>query len=531
MERICPCGYVFKKPVKFCPECGMAYEQAIISDVVNKSNDNLIKEFDKKEELKILLHPFLVPHTHGLRTFFIGNEGSAKNEYIQKTAQFLYSLGKTKQPDYKWVSFSNLPKQFEENVLYVIGDIQNAIDHLFNLEDFSSEGAHEQLVYQRKLDELLVAPQSIYIILEGTKTEYKGFINLNAKIPFIFHTKIEFEDLTNKEIYDAFKSELSEYYKKYADNNYETKFIDYLDRNRRYFPFNNIELAKYLVSESTESGELSLPKERYTTQSLENLFSSIIGMDNVKSKLTELNSYLKVRKELEAKGATLPPFNLHMMFLGNPGVGKTSVARLVAKILFDLGYIREDKLIEVCSKDLVSAFSGQTGIKTNRVIARAMGGVLFVDEAYALSNSCGQAGAEAIAILIKAMEDYKGDIVMMFAGYSQEMDEFVKSNSGIESRISYNFNFADYTTDELLAIFMLKLKKTGLTITDDGTTAVRNILKFVAGRRNFGNGRFVDKLLQATLTQHATLGLTGDDLLVLRKESVPEISSVMRSIK
>ena len=160
-----------------------------------------------------------------------------------------------------------------------------------------------------------------------------------------------------------------------------------------------------------------------------------------------------------------------------------------------------------------------------------MGGVLFIDEAYALSNSCGQAGAEAIAILIKAMEDFRGEMVVMFAGYTAEMDDFVKSNSGIESRISYNFSFNDYSVDELLEIFKLKLSKTHMTITEDGLLAVRDVLKLVAGRRNFGNGRFVDKMLQAVLTKHASLNLSSDEVMELKKASIPKIDEIMQSIK
>ena len=488
---------------------------------------NTISDIKLKEILRTLISPF----TYGFKGIFVGNRGSRKEEAYIQLKNTLVLAGKIKDEKIEFISFNNMPKEFEPNRLYIITDLQTAVNYLFNLDDFSNESAGNQRKYQDLLERLIHAPYSCYIVLDGTNVECKGFVTLDPKIPFLFNTNLTFPDLNNDEIYDAFYKEIPTDYKGMVTEQYKTEFISYLDRNRRFYPFNNLDLANYLAGECAKKGELVIPAERHQTKSLDELFDSIIGMDNVKKKLVELNNYLAARVMMEEHGAVLPPFSLNMMFLGNPGVGKTSIARIVAKILFDLGYIREEKLIECTSKDLVSAYSGLTGVKTNRVISRAMGGVLFIDEAYALSNSCGQAGAEAIAILIKAMEDFRGEMVVMFAGYTAEMDDFVKSNSGIESRISYNFSFNDYTVDELLEIFKLKLRKTNMTITDEGLLSVRNVLKLVAGRRNFGNGRFVDKMLQAVLTKHASLNLDSDEVMQLRKESIPTIDEIMQSIK
>ena len=151
---------------------------------------------------------------------------------------------------------------------------------------------------------------------------------------------------------------------------------------------------------------------------------------------------------------------MHMVFTGNPGTGKTTIARVIAKILFDIGIIHENKLIEVERKDLVGEYQGKTAIKTFDVIDKAMGGVLFIDEAYSLSpKTSGNSdfGDEAIATLIKAMEDHKDQLVVIFAGYKDEMKTFIDSNPGIASRIGYTFDFKDYTPDELVKIFYLIL--------------------------------------------------------------------------
>lgn len=197
--------------------------------------------------------------------------------------------------------------------------------------------------------------------------------------------------------------------------------------------------------------------------------------------------------------------NLHMMFLGNPGCGKTTLARYIGKILFERGFLRENKFIEVTSKDLVAG--AQTGIKTSKLIQESMGGVLFIDEAYSLVD-CGQAGAEAIAILIKAMEDHKDDIVVMLAGYTKEMGEFVDINSGIVSRINYTFKFNDYNKEELYEIFKIKLANTGMKIKEEDEPEIKirmidDLLTYSLSIRNSGNGRFIDRVIQSTLINHA----------------------------
>ena len=172
-------------------------------------------------------------------------------------------------------------------------------------------------------------------------------------------------------------------------------------------------------------------------------------------------------------------------------------------------------------------FLGQTPLKTGRVINSALGGVLFVDEAYSLAQSQGATGAEVISTLIKAMEDNKGNLVVIFAGYSKEMQEFIRANSGIQSRIGYTFEFADYTEDELFDIFKLKSDKIGFTIDAGAEKRLREIINFGRNRKNFGNGRYVDNILQKTLTKQASLDLKDKDILKLTEKSIPTIEEIM----
>ena len=197
--------------------------------------------------------------------------------------------------------------------------------------------------------------------------------------------------------------------------------------------------------------------------------------------------------------------NLHMVFLGNPGTGKTTVARLVAGILYNLKCINQDKLIEVSAKDLVAEYVGQTAPKTMNVIEKAMGVVLFIDEAYSLaSNGQNTYNDEAIATLIKAMEDYRDNLVVIFAGYTKEMQAFLDSNSGIVSRIGYMLEFEDYTTDQLVEIFKKMVTKSGFVLEDGAIEKLKQIINEHKNDENFGNARFVRNVYEKTIIKHAS---------------------------
>ena len=246
-----------------------------------------------------------------------------------------------------------------------------------------------------------------------------------------------------------------------------------------------------------------VPKIR-ETKSIDEIFSeldSLVGLYDIKKILRDLVNLISLKDKSDLNISNV---NLHMLFLGNPGTGKTTVARHLANILYNLGYIKENKLLEVSSKDLVAEYVGQTAIKTYGVIERALGGVLFIDEAYSLSSKNNSYNDEAIATLIKAMEDNRDNLVVIFAGYTKEMQDFINSNSGIASRIGYTLNFKDYTEDELLEIFKGMVTKAGFKITNEALYKARNIVKEHLNDKNFGNARFIRNMYEKTVTQHAT---------------------------
>lgn len=500
-------------------------EGATENDIYSR-NYNELKKLEFDQEIEELLSPLAMPGIKGLRCAFIGEEGTNKESIINNIAKYLHRIGKisTDKVQYRTLGTHTV---FEDDKLYVIMGIQEFLETLDSNDDFSKEAAHGKKDSKRLIQSLVQNYKGKYIILDGTPLELKRFLTVNAKLPYIFDNAIYFKDYDNEKILEMFEKNLLPFHKKLMqDGENKDKVRSYLEKNRRYIPFKNKELSLFLAGYVSRKDNLTLPKERYRASTLEEMFSELIGMNNVKKQLTEFNEFLKLQKKLEEKGKQIPNFNLHMLFIGNPGTGKTTVARMVAKTLFDLGYIKENKCIEVEAKDLVAAYVGQTAMKTNNVINSALGGVLFIDEAYSLAQTK-EYGDEAISTLVKAMEDNKGDLVVIFAGYTKEMQEFLRTNSGLQSRIGYTFEFADYTEDELYQIFKLKSDKIGFTISKEAEKKIREIINFGRNRKNFGNGRYVDNILQKTLTKQAMLNLKDSDILKLKEDSIPTIEEIL----
>lgn len=284
------------------------------------------------------------------------------------------------------------------------------------------------------------------------------------------------------------------------ENELKIKLLDYIKETHKDikdYPMYRNNLINYI------SFHKEVPKLK-EIKSIDEVFkelNELVGLSDVKKVLHDLVNLIGLKEKSTLNIASV---NLHMLFLGNPGTGKTTVARHLANILYNLGYIKENKLLEVSSKDLVAEYVGQTAIKTYSVIERALGGVLFIDEAYSLSSKNNSYNDEAIATLIKAMEDNRDNLVIVFAGYTKEMEDFINSNSGIASRIGYTLNFKDYTEDELVLIFKGMVEKAGFKITDKALSKARMIINENKNMKNFGNARFVRNMYEKTVVMHAT---------------------------
>ncbi len=232
----------------------------------------------------------------------------------------------------------------------------------------------------------------------------------------------------------------------------------------------------------------------------------LIGLNSVKEEVKTLRNYIIIQQEREKKGLKTTPVSYHCVFTGNPGTGKTTVARIVADVYRSLGVLKKGHLVETDRSGLVADYVGQTATKTNKIIDRALDGVLFIDEAYSLATGGdNDYGKEAIATLLKRMEDNRDRLVVILAGYSDEMKQFIDSNPGLQSRFNRYIHFPDYNADELFQIFEANCKKNDYVMTDEAKTALKSLLeKAVAEKdKNFGNARFVRNLFEKTLERQA----------------------------
>jgi SpoVK/Ycf46/Vps4 family AAA+-type ATPase len=261
-------------------------------------------------------------------------------------------------------------------------------------------------------------------------------------------------------------------------------------------------------AQQEQAGTSKAQEEATPPESIEELKKELegyIGLSVIKKEVQSLINLVTVQKLRRQNDLPVDELSLHMVFSGNPGTGKTMIARLMSRIYRSLSILTKGQLVEVDRGGLVAGYVGQTAIKTGEAIQKALGGVLFVDEAYALTDHGeNDYGQEAVDTLLKAMEDHRDDLVVIVAGYTELMEAFVHSNPGLESRFNRFMHFPDYTVEEMLAIFDMRCQKSGYTLAEDARSLLKGLLALLSlDVKGFGNARGVRNLFERAVSAQA----------------------------
>lgn len=345
------------------------------------------------------------------------------------------------------------------------------------------------------------------------------------KLDDLTNNSYEFETAL-KEMVDNKKHSELEFIKRLGNLSNNDKFPKIKDRQSTVLEL----LYKYLGSRLIDS-EYAILKE-INTKSFDELsdeLNSLIGLENVKKEIEDLVIFNKVQKNREKIGLKKTNRTMHMAFLGNPGTGKTTVARIVGNMYRSLGILSKGHFIEASRTDLIAEYQGQTASKVKRLIQKAKGGVLFIDEAYSITENdkSDSYGRECLTELTKALEDYRDDLVVIVAGYDELMKKFFESNPGLKSRFNYSITFEDYTVDQMFDIFLSYCKNEDYILQESAAERLKKYLDKQSedSENKNSNGRFVrnvfDKIIMNQAKRLSNLSLpTKENYITILEEDI-----------
>ena len=497
--------------------------------------DNLYISDDSKNMLKKMIE-YARKYNEGIEKQFIpfnmcvySNDKDTINKIIELVNDFTIYFSYARRADCVQASLYTLEK------VDAVEEIYSDKNSIIVFKDLEGLNAQEQIFkdkfWHRIEEKNLEREKWLTIIIADNKEVINAAFDKNENILDNF---INFEIIgINPDVQDVYQEVLSNLENATdISEDFSVALLDYItitfpNYNGSYSDYKEKLIQKLLFNKKDVLTKDDIPEyeKDKTTEEIFAELNELVGLKKVKQVLQDLVSLMELKEKAQDE-LKIKNTNLHMVFLGNPGTGKTTVARIVAEILYNLKYIKQNKLIEVSSKDLVAEYVGQTAPKTMKVIQKAMGGVLFIDEAYSLASGKGQGNSyneEAIATLIQAMENYRDNLVVIFAGYTKEMQDFLNSNSGIVSRIGYTLEFDDYTEDELIDIFKQMTSKAGFVVEEDAINKLREIIREYKDSENFGNARFIRNVYEKTIIKHAsnTKGKKRKSILkTIRKEDI-----------
>lgn len=489
---------------------------------------------------------------------FMGNPGTCKTTVAKMIAKIFKSRGIIKNDRTEIYGVDGRCTFLENAFKYAYGGVL-FIDEAYSL------GAVTELVALMENHR-----NDVMVILAGYTNAMKDFLHRNEGLTSRFNYLVEFEDYTEEELWEILKYQAKEEHL-ILDGSVEEKVMPIFMSSQTNKEMGNGRLVRKMLqmaitNQASRLSNIDLSSGNFKLSDLNKLtcddfdidykkltganppkiignadpeveLDSMIGLSNIKNMVKKCvaASYMnKIRKDtFEENDKNFVSTPMHLAFLGNPGTAKTTVARLVARILKKKGIIKKENILEVGRKDLVAKYVGHTAPLVKSVFEKAKGGVLFIDEAYSLVDErAGSFGDEAINTIIVEMENHRDDVIVIFAGYTNGMREFIARNEGLRSRLSYVLEFNDYTSDELYEIFEKMISDSQLIATSEAKEYVKSVIDDISKEKDFGNGRFVRKLIEnaklnmdyrlATLNKNQ---YTFEELKTLKEDDFKDLES------
>lgn len=547
--------------VKPAEEIMRELNELVGMDEVKKEIGDLIKMLEvQKKRADLSGRPFL-PNLHMVLT---GNPGTGKTTIARKLGEVLAAIGLLDRGHVVEVDRKNLVAGYVgQTAPLTNAKIDEALGGvLFIDEAYTMKQGDNDTFGQEAIDTLLKRMEDdrgrLVVIAAGYQQEMQRFLDSNPGLRSRFTRFFHLPDYKPEELFLIFEGMVRGYgYKLGQCADEEAKRVLWEMWERRDRNFANAREVRNFVEEcikvqsrrvtaeppeDPEEWSLILPDDvrkayhgeerRLSLQEVLAKLDGLVGLQRIKEELRKLAAYLEVERVRAATGVGQTPLNLHFVFRGNPGTGKTTVARILGEIFQALGLLRRGHIVEVDRKDLVAEYVGQTAPKTNAVINRAMGGILFIDEAYTLAYD--SFGREAIDTLLKRMEDDRGKFGVIVAGYPNEMQRFLDTNPGLASRFTRYVDFEDYMPEELKAIFISMVSAKAMRLGPDAEEKVLTLMEDLYRRRdkNFANGRTVRNIFEQVLVCQAERiqrllaeGTTQqEDLITITVDDIEEVA-------
>lgn len=510
----------------------------------------------KRKELGVT-----IDSSQTLNMIFTGNPGTGKTTVARIVAEVMNGMGYLKSSEVVEVDRTELIGQHIGETTKKVQEIfMSALGGILFIDEAYSLFSGDNDPYGREAVDTLVKliedhREDIIVIMAGYSKEMSKFLQSNSGLKSRFPLSINFADYSEEELFmigkamldskgfvidsqaeEAFKKSIRLQKKKFGVDGGNGRLVRNIiektirRQNTRIIKLEEIdnENIKTLLAEDFYSDENFM----VSSFNLEKELNKVIGLEDVKDFIRSLEAQIKIRNARKAANLSYDEGQtLHMIFKGNPGTGKTTMARIIGGILNNLGVLPTNKFVETDRSGLVAGYVGQTAMKTREVMESAIGGILFIDEAYSLwqnGNKGSDFGKEAIDTLVKKMDDNRENLVVILAGYSDDMDEFLEVNPGLKSRFANIIEFNDYSVDELLKIAKCIYDSKGYILTEGAEVKMKTIFEKIINISDFGNGRYVRNLYEKSIRNQAVRlssdnDLTKEELIAIIEQDITEV--------